>query len=177
MLWELFFVFLKIGAFSFGGGYAVMTLIEREVTGRGWIQPEDFQQIVALAGMAPGSIATNIATLIGYHQSGILGAMISTAGIVFPSLLIVIICSALFLRLQNNLWLRSAFYGLRPIVTGLIIYAAVHFGMGKEKTVIFSWSAFGMLLLCAGSLIAVTKYKIHPFAIILIAAAGGIILF
>ncbi|MDT9719294.1 chromate transporter [Paenibacillus sp. ClWae2A] len=177
MLWDLFFVFLKIGAFSFGGGYAVMTLIEQEVTGRGWIQPEDFQEIVALAGMAPGSIATNTATLIGYDHLGITGAIISTVGIIFPSLLIVIACSAIFLRLQHNVWLRSSFYGLRPIVTGLIVYAAIHFGVGRDTAMVFSLSSFGMLLLCAGSLIAVMRYKIHPFAVILMAAAGGIILF
>ncbi|MDQ0657596.1 chromate transporter [Paenibacillus sp. W2I17] len=177
MLWELFFVFLKIGAFSFGGGYAVMTLIEREVTDRGWIRPEEFQEIVAIAGMAPGSIATNTATLIGYNHLGITGAIISTVGIIFPSLLIVIACSALFLKLQNNVWLRSSFYGLRPIVTGLIVYAAIHFGVGRDTGTVFNWSTFGMLILCAGSLIAVMKYKIHPFAVILMAAVGGIILF
>ena len=84
MLWELFILFLKIGSLSFGGGYAVITLIQREVTEKGWIKPEQFQDIVALAGMAPGSIATNTATLIGYSQMGILGGIISTIGIILP---------------------------------------------------------------------------------------------
>ncbi|MBB6021327.1 chromate transporter [Paenibacillus sp. JGP012] len=177
MLWELFFVFLKIGAFSFGGGYAVMTLIEQEVIARGWIRSEDFQEIVAIAGMAPGSIATNTATLIGYNHLGIPGAIISTVGIIFPSLVIVVACSSIFLKLQKNVWLRSSFYGLRPVVTGLIVYAAIHFGIGRDEGAIFNWSTFGMIVLCAGSLIAVMKYKIHPFAVILLAAGGGIILF
>lgn len=177
MLWELFLLFLKIGSLSFGGGYAVITLIQREVTEKGWIKPEQFQDIVALAGMAPGSIATNTATLIGYSQMGILGGIISTIGIILPSLVIVILFAAFFLRVQSNHWVRSSFYGLRPIITGLIIYAAIHFGIGGHKEPLFSWSTFGMLVICVSSLIAVTKYKIHPFAVILLSAVGGIVIY
>ncbi|OMF15548.1 chromate transporter [Paenibacillus amylolyticus] len=177
MLWELFLLFLKIGSLSFGGGYAVITLIQREVTEKGWIKPEQFQDIVALAGMAPGSITTNTATLIGYSQMGILGGIISTIGIILPSLVIVILFAAFFLRVQSNHWVRSSFYGLRPIITGLIIYAAIHFGIGGHKEPLFSWSTFGMLVICVSSLIAVTKYKIHPFAVILLSAVGGIVIY
>ncbi|WP_149096524.1 chromate transporter [Paenibacillus terrae] len=177
MLLKLFLVFLKVGLISFGGGYAVMALIQREVTEKGWIEPEKFQEIVTLAGMAPGPIATNTATLIGYSQMGILGATISTIGIILPSLFIVILCSAFFLRMQNNQWVRYSFYGLRPIITGLVIYAAIHFGFGVNQEPLFSWSTFGMLIVCAICLTAVTKYKIHPFRVILLAAACGIIIF
>ncbi|MEK4438951.1 chromate transporter [Paenibacillus sp. FSL K6-2862] len=177
MLWELFFLFFKTGAISFGGGYTVIASIQREVTEKGWITPERFQELVALAGMSPGSIATNMATLIGYSQMGVIGGIISTIGIILPSLFLVIIGTAFFLRLQNNYWIRSSFYGLRPIITGLIVYAAIHFGIGGSQEPLISWSTFGMLIVCAGSLAAVTKYKMHPFAVILLSAAFGIVLF
>ncbi|UQZ33615.1 chromate transporter [Paenibacillus sp. PK3_47] len=177
MLWSLFFVFLKVGAVSFGGGYAVIALIQREVTDRGWMEVQQFQELVALAGMAPGSIATNTATLIGYSRMGIIGAIAATIGIILPSLLIVILCASFFLRMQDNRWLRSSFYGLRPVITGLIVYAAIHFGAGGTREPLFSWTTLGMLMICGGCLMAVIKYKIHPFAVILLSAVAGIVLF
>lgn len=177
MLWQLFWVFIKVGLISFGGGYAVMTLIQREVEAKGWVDAGEFQEIVALAGMAPGSIATNAATLIGYSEAGIIGAIISTIGIILPSLIIVILITAFFFKLQDNEWVRSSFYGLRPIVTGLILYAALHFGLSGRGEPLLSWSMAGTLLIVAGCLLLVSKYKIHPFAVILLSAAAGIVLF
>ncbi|MCK8488745.1 chromate transporter [Paenibacillus sp. MBLB2552] len=177
MVWQLFWVFVKIGLMSFGGGYAVLTLIQREVAARNWVDPGEFQEIVALAGMAPGSIATNAATLIGYAEGGIAGAIAATVGIILPSLLIVVVLTACFLRLQGNDWIRSSFYGLRPIVTGLIIYAAIHFGFSGRTYPLQSWSMAGTLLITGGCLLLVSKYKVHPFAVILLSAAAGIILF
>ncbi|WP_042201533.1 chromate transporter [Paenibacillus camerounensis] len=177
MLGELFVLFLKVGLISFGGGYAVIALIQREITEKGWVTAGQFQELVALAGMAPGSIATNTATLIGYSQMGVIGGIVSTIGIILPSLLIVILFTAFFLRMKSNTWVRSSFYGLRPIITGLIIYAAIHFGIGSTNGSWVSWSAAGMILICVASLIAVLKYKIHPFAVILLSAVGGIVLF
>ncbi|MCM3699537.1 chromate transporter [Paenibacillus macerans] len=177
MLWQLFLIFIKVGLISFGGGYAVMTLIQREVAAMGWVDAGEFQEIVALAGMAPGSIATNAATLIGYSQAGILGAIVATVGIILPSLIIVILLTASFLKLQSNDWVKSSFYGLRPIVTGLIIYAAINFGLSGRSEPLLSWSMAGTLLLITGSLALVTKYKVHPFAVILLSAVAGIVLF
>lgn len=177
MLWQLFLIFIKVGLISFGGGYAVMTLIQREVAAMGWVDPGEFQEIVALAGMAPGSIATNAATLIGYSKAGILGAIVATVGIILPSLIIVILITAFFMKLQSNDWVKSSFYGLRPVVTGLIIYAAINFGLSGRSESLLSWSMAGTLLISAGCLILVTKYKLHPFAVILLSAVAGIVVF
>lgn len=177
MLWQLFLVFIKVGLISFGGGYAVLTLIQREVAAKGWVDAGEFQEIVSLAGMAPGSIATNAATLIGYAEGGILGAVVATVGIILPSLIIVILITAFFLRMQSNDWVKSSFYGLRPIVTGLIIYAAIHFGLSGRSDPMLSWSMAGTLLISAGCLLLVTKYKVHPFAVILLSAVAGIVFF
>lgn len=154
-----------------------MTLIQREVSAKGWMEVGEFQEIVALAGMAPGSIATNAATLIGYTEAGILGAIVATVGIILPSLIIVILITAFLLRLQSNDWVKSSFYGLRPIVTGLIIYAAIHFGLSGRSGSLLSWSMAGTLLISAGCLALVNKYKVHPFVVILLSAVAGIVIF
>lgn len=177
MLWELFFTFLKIGFVSFGGGYAVIPMIQYEVSGNGWLTTSEFQEAVSLAGMAPGPIATNSATLIGYKTAGPLGAVLSTIGMVLPSLIIIIGLAALFFRVQNNKWVKSSFYGLRPIVTGLIVYAAIHFGFRGSDESGITWLTIGTLLICAASIFLLLKYKCHPLMLILAAGAAGIVLF
>lgn len=177
MLWELLFTFLKIGLVSFGGGYAVIPLIQYEVTGRGWLTSEQLQEAITLAGMAPGPIATNTATLIGYQTKGTLGAIFSTLGMVLPSLIIIIVMAAFFYRVRHNQWVKSSFYGLRPIIAGLIFYAAVHFGFLGQHETDFSWATIGTLVICGASLVLMFKYKLHPFMLILVGGAAGIILF
>ncbi|NGZ73787.1 chromate transporter [Saccharibacillus alkalitolerans] len=179
MLWELFVLFFKVGCIAFGGGYAVMSMIQREVENKGWVGVEQFQEIGSLSGMAPGSIATNSATLIGYGQAGIPGALVATVGIVLPSLLLIMLLAAFFIKLQHRLGVRSAFYGLRPIVTALIVYAAINFGFGHHSKIgeLLNWQTFGTLLICGGCLFAIVKYKWHPFAVILASAAAGIVIF
>ena len=177
MLLELFVTFLKIGFVSFGGGYAVIPLIQYEVSTNGWLTNGQFQEAVSLAGMAPGPIAANSATLIGYKTAGFAGALVSTLGMILPSLVVVILLATFFFRLQHYKWLKSSFYGLRPIITGLIIYAAIHFGFLSGDETGLSWSMAATLLICAGSLYVMLKYKLHPFAVIMAAGAAGIILF
>ncbi|RAR44690.1 chromate transporter [Paenibacillus sp. MDMC362] len=177
MLWELLFTFLIIGLVSFGGGYAVIPLIQYEVTEKGWLTTEQLQEAITLAGMAPGPIATNTATLIGYQTKGTLGAIFSTLGMVLPSLVIIIALAAFFYRVQHNRWVKSSFYGLRPIIAGLIFYAAIHFGFMGQHQMGFSWFTIGTLVICGASLFLLFKYKLHPLLLILVGAAAGIVLF
>lgn len=176
MIWELFVVFFQIGLVSFGGGYAVIPMIQYEAEARYWMSTSEFHEAVALAGMAPGPIATNAATLIGYKSAGFLGAVISTLGIVLPSLTVVVVLSALFFPLQHNKWVKSLFYGLRPVIAGVIAYAAIHFG-NFDRVESISWITLFTLLILAGSLVLLVKYKMHPFMVIMAAGAAGIILF
>ncbi|WP_172249640.1 chromate transporter [Saccharibacillus deserti] len=178
MLWELFALFFKVGCMAFGGGYAVMSLIQRETSDRGWIDAESFREIGSLAGMAPGSIATNSATLIGYAQAGAAGAIAATVGIVLPSLLLVAVLTAFFVRLHDRFGVKAAFYGLRPVVVALIVYAGIHFGLGGLlSNPQPAWTMAGTLLICGGCLVALVKTKLHPLAVILLSAAAGIIWF
>lgn len=176
-LWQLFLTFLKMGAISFGGGYAVMPMIEGEVLAHGWMNHEQFAQAVSLAGMSPGPIATNTATLIGYQTAGIAGAAAATAGIVLPSLFIIIIVVAFCIRFYDRKWVKSSFYGLRAIVTGLIAYAALHFGFLSHKETLLTWTTVATLLICAGSLYGIIRYKLHPVVVIAAAGIAGILFF
>lgn len=177
MLWELFLTFFKIGFMSFGGGYAMIPVIGHEVKAHGWLVEEQFTNSVALAGMAPGPIATNTATLIGYETAGIIGATVSTIGIILPSLLIIIIIASFFYHMDQNKQVRSIFYGLKPVVTGLIIYAAIHFGFKGQAESLFTWKNVSIAVMAAGVFVAVLKYKLYPITAILLSGLVGIALF
>jgi chromate transporter len=177
VLWALFSTFLKVGAFSFGGGYAVIPTIEYEVSSHGWLTGEEFRQAVSLAGMAPGPVATNTATLIGYKTAGIPGAILSTMGMILPSLIAVLLLAVVFVRFNQNKWFKSTFYGLRPIVTGLMVYAAIHFGFLGGNETGFTWVTLATLALCGGCLLLLVRYKLHPLAVIAAAGAAGVILY
>ncbi|UJF34839.1 chromate transporter [Paenibacillus hexagrammi] len=177
MLWSLFITFFKIGLISFGGGYAMIPIIQLEVSNHQWLGEKAFTDAVALAGMAPGPIATNTATLIGYKTAGVPGAVISTLGIVLPSLLLMILITAFFYKIHGNKWVKSSFYGLRPIVTGLIIYAAIHFGFAGTEWGTINWKVFVSLLITGGVVLAVMKFKMHPMAAIVLSGLIGIVVY
>jgi len=177
LLWQLFLSFLKIGFSSFGGGYAVIPMIQYESSRYGWLTDTQFQSTVSLAGMSPGPIATNSATLIGYETAGLTGAIVATTGIVLPSLVVVIVIAAFFYRIHSNMWVKSSFYGLRPIITGLIAYAAIHFGLSNHAEVAMSWTTLATLLIGVAAFWAIVKYKLHPLMVIAGSAIIGIVLF
>lgn len=177
MLWELFLTFFKIGFMSFGGGYAMISVIQHESDAHHWLTAEQFTNSVALAGMAPGPIATNTATLIGYETAGIIGATVSTIGIVLPSLFIIVTIASFFYRMDQNKQVRSIYYGLKPVVTGLIAYAAIHFGFEDKVGILFTWKNVIIAVMAAGVFVAVLKYKMYPLTAILLSALIGIALF
>lgn len=122
--WELFLVFFKIGAFTFGGGYAMIPLIQKEtVETKGWITDEDILEIVAIAESTPGPIAINSATFVGYKVCGVLGSFLATLGVVLPSFTIILAISYVLRGLQNFKAVQYAFNGIRAGVLALIIKA------------------------------------------------------
>ncbi|MFD2115523.1 chromate transporter [Paenibacillus yanchengensis] len=177
MLWQLFITFLKVGLLSFGGGYAVIPLVQYEASTNGWLDEATLQNIMTIAGSAPGPIATNGATLIGYHTAGIWGAIVATAGIVLPSLLIVILLASILFRHQKKEWFKAIFYGLRAVVTGLIIYACIKFGFLGESNVFLSLSTIGTFAIAVVVFLAVAKWKWHPLITIILAASVGMLIF
>ena len=169
LLWS----YLKIGLFGFGGGYAMLSLIEREIVGPGWITPKMFTDIVAISQMTPGPIGINSATYIGYAAPGqagftgvwwgILGSLMCTVVVVVPSFLLVLYMSHFISRHKESVAIRGIFRGLRPVLVGLI---------GYEQSEIFI-----SILIAVVSLGLVLFTKIHPILIIVLAGVAGAVLY
>jgi len=176
MLLDIFLTFLLIGFVSFGGGYAIIPMIELEVTRHGWMTSQELIDVIAVAGMSPGPIATNTAVFIGFHTAGLPGAITAAVAITIPSVLIVLIIAAFFYKLNEITVVQSAFYGLRPVVTALIIFAAYSFALSNGLFSISKETLIGGLLFLF-CLFALMKFKWHPALIILIAGLAGIVLY
>lgn len=179
MLWDLFITFFVIGSVSFGGGYAMIPVIEREVVqNHGWMTIQQFTDAIAIAGMSPGPIAANSAIFIGYQVAGLAGATLAAIGMVLPSLILITFIAGFFYKMRKNPVFRSVFYGLRPIITGLIIFAAVRFAF-KNGVISFNLSAhmFMMLFIFSVSLFVLLKYRWHPALVIIASGLFGMIVF
>lgn len=129
ILLDLFISFFKIGAFSFGGGYAMLPLIEKEVIQvHGWITSSEYIDILAIAEMTPGPIAVNSATFLGYKVAGVLGSAVSTFGVVLPSFIVMSLIFHFVFKFKNSPYVDWVFIGIRPVVLGLIAAAAISVG-------------------------------------------------
>lgn len=181
---KLIWSYLKIGLFGFGGGYAMLALIENEIVGPGWITEKMFTDIVAISQMTPGPIGINSATYIGYVVPGeanpmfdspffgILGSILCTLVVVFPSFLLVTYTSHFIRRHKDSALVKGVFSGLRPVVVGLIASAALllmngaNFGTSTRDVI---WS----IAICVASFCVVQFTKVHPIAVIICAGIAG----
>lgn len=124
MLFEMFLTFFKIGAFTFGGGYAMIPIIEDEIAvKRGWMKEREFIDAISLAQGSPGAIAVNISIYVGYKIRGVPGAIVATLGTVLPSFLIILIIAKYFFQFRNNPIIEKVFLGIRPAIVALILSA------------------------------------------------------
>lgn len=182
MIWlQLLYVYLKIGILGFGGGYAMLSLIQTDVVDRyQWISLQEFTDIVAISQMTPGPIGINSATYIGYtaiHNAGyseamaILGSCVATFAVCLPSFLLVLLISFFFAKFKNNKYVSAAFTGLRPATVGLIGAAALLL-MNKENFIDYkSYLIFGAAFLLTW------KFKVNPILMILLAGIAGLVLY
>lgn len=165
---HLFFTFFVIGLFTFGGGYAMLSLIQNEVVVKNaWITAQEFTDIVAISQMTPGPIGINSATYIGYSATGsIFGSMVATFAVSLPSFIIVLLICRMYAKFKHSNTFATILKGLRPIVIGMIA-AAAGILITKENFIDYtSW------LLFAGAFIACQWLKVNP---ILAIVAGGVI--
>lgn len=170
ILWAIFSTFFKISPVSFGGGYAMIPLLERTVTvKKKWIKKEDITDILVLAQTVPGSIAVNSATFIGYRIAGFSGAIIGTLGIITPTFIIIILLAVLFLNFQDHPLVQTAFMGIRPTIVALILYAAITIG----KTAIFNNMT---RIIAALSLLMFLFIPVHPIFVLLLGGIVGVLL-
>ena len=124
---ELTAAFFKIGLFGFGGGYAMVPLLEREIAAHAWLSTTEFLDIVAISQMTPGPIAVNAATYIGFRTAGVVGALSATLGLVLPSLILVMLAARFFLKFQERPAVQAVLGGIRPVTIGLIGSAVLFF--------------------------------------------------
>jgi len=170
MLLSLFLTFLKIGLFAYGGGYAMIPLIQHEMVGsNSWLAMSEFLQIITVAEMTPGPIAVNLATFTGYKLAGFPGALVSTIGVTLPSFCLVLILTKVFLRIRENPKVKGLLIGLRSAVLALIIFAAVSI----SKTALLDFKVAGIALACFVVLLWLDP---HPAVVIAAAGATGILL-
>ena len=179
---ELFLTFLKIGAFTFGGGYAMLPLIEEAITAKGWMPLEQLVNFIAVSESTPGPFAINIATYVGSQVApmGILGSACATLGVVFPSFVIILIVAKIYDAFRKSKVVTGVMSGLKPAVVGLIANAIISIALtvlapGGVSFLIFKDLMFYInLAICALSTVLAFK-KVHPIIIILISAVLGII--
>ena len=128
---ELFFTFLSIGAFSFGGGYGMIAMMREQVLLHGWLTEGELLDIIAVAESTPGPIAVNMATFIGSSEAGILGALVATLGVVLPSFLIILAIASVMKHLMRYAPVKAFLAGLRPAVIALILSTAILLALGS----------------------------------------------
>jgi chromate transporter len=174
LIWELFWTFLKIGFISFGGGFAMIPVIQHETNSHQWMTDAQYAEGVALAGMAPGPIATNSAIFVGYHTAGIMGSIFAAVGIILPSIISIVLLSFVFYKLAGNKDFKSALYGLRPIIAALIMFAAFRLAVVNPHLRGWSWSTLVAALFFIAAFTAMYRFKMHPFAMILLSGLIGI---
>ena len=176
---ELLWTFFKIGALTFGGGYAMLPLIQSETLSRGWVTESEIANFIAVSESTPGPFAINMATYIGTDRGGFLGAACATLGVVLPSFIVILIVARCYEKFKTNRFVAGAMTGLKPAVVGLIAAAVISVGktvfvpanltLDIFKTEMFYMSA---ALFIAMSILAFKK--VHPIIIICISAVVGI---
>ena len=171
-LLELFLTFFKIGAFTFGGGYAMIPVIEDIcVEKKQWITHEDMVNVTVIAESTPGPIAINCATFVGFKQAKFWGAVAATLGVVLPSFIIVLAICKAYDRFKDNYMFKGIMTGLRPAVLGLIGTAAL--GLATPDNFI-DWKSY---VLCLAAFAGLYFKKIGPFSAIGLGALAGLILY
>ncbi len=166
-LGTLFASFFKIGAFTFGGGYAMIPLIQREVIDRRqWIDPQEFLNLLTLAQSSPGPISLNTAIFVGYKLRGVRGAVSSLLGVVLPSFVIILLIALFFAGIRTNHWVDAAFRGMRPAVVALILAPVLSMSRGMHKA---------LYIVIAGTALLIHFVGFSPVYLLLLGAVGGVI--
>lgn len=178
---KLFLIFFKIGAFTFGGGYAMLPLMQQEVLANGWMDNTDLVNFIAVAESTPGPVAINMATYIGIETAGVFGAVCATLGVVLPSFIVIMIVARFYTKYSNSFIVKSCMNGLRPVVIGLITSAIISLGLEvflPAGLANITLSTFNFGFFCSVGIFALVVFlafkKVSPILLILISAGLGI---
>ncbi len=186
LLLRLFWIFFKIGLFTFGGGYAMIPLIQTELVGGGFITAESLVDFIAVSESTPGPFAVNIATFVGIEAAGVIGGLVTTIGVVLPSFIILLLIARFSAKILTSKGFRAAFLGLRPAVAGLVL--AVAFTLALER--IFpsldldalkfdfgSFDAYAVVIMTVVFLLSRKWKKLSPILLLLFAAVLGVVFY
>ena len=175
---KLIWAYLKIGLFGFGGGYAMLSLVQNIIVENGWLSSQMFTDIVAISQMTPGPIGINSATYIGYVTTGnVWGSILATVAVVLPPYVLTLHASHYITRHSDSTIIKGAFMGLKPVVVGLIASAALllmnkeNFGIAGSSDQLIS------IIICIVSFGVVFFTKIHPIIVIILAGIAGYFIF
>lgn len=169
----LFWSFLKIGMFGFGGGYAMLSLIQHEVVDKyGWLTQQQFTDLVAVSQMTPGPIGINSATYVGYSVTGnIWGAALATFAVCLPSFAMILAISYFFIKLKRNRFFYGMLAGMRPLSVGLMAAAALVLVNGEN---FIDWKSVAIF---AGCFVLLWKFRLHPISALCLAGLAGVVLY
>ncbi|MBE3594064.1 MAG: chromate transporter [Candidatus Carbobacillus altaicus] len=173
VFWSLMVTFLIVGVVSFGGGYAMLPIIDHMVVGtEHWFDERQFVDMIALASMAPGPIAVNAAVMVGYQLIGFWGALVAATAVSLPSFLLILLFARTFFKYRTHPNFVQAFYGLRPVIVGMIFYAATSFALRNELIGFkIDWTALSLLVV---SFLMFWRTRLHPALILLMFAFIGV---
>lgn len=172
ILLQLFLAFAQIGFFAFGGGYAILPLIEKEIVNNlHWLTHKEFLEVVTISQLTPGPIAINAATFVGYKVGGVIGSAVATISVCLPPVILVLIVVRFLKRFEANIWVNSVIKGLRPAVVALIASAAYSLVKGGGIT-----EVKGLVIAIISFIILRTK-KLDPILVLILAGIVGIIIY
>ena len=185
---QLFFTFLKVGLFAFGGGYSMLSLISNSVIQYGWMSEEEMLRFVGVETVIPGPIAVNMATYVGYEQAGFFGALLATIGVVLPSFVIILLVASCIKNLLKYPLVQTFIVSIRPSIAALILSVAltmaltVFFGVKHIKNIAITFDYRTLIVLAIVAGIAMTakyfrKKEISSIVLVLISGALGVLLF
>ena len=185
---QLFLTFLKVGAFAFGGGYAMLSLIGDSVLSHGWMTEGELLSFVGVETVIPGPIAVNMATYIGYTQGGLLGAILATLGVVLPSFVIILVIAASLKNLMKIAPVQAFVSGMRPAIGGLILSVATTMALSTflgisrigDISIAFDWRVLPILAIVTAVPIVWKRLRhreTSPILLVIVSAVLGILLY
>jgi len=172
LLWRIFWAFLKVGTFGYGGGPSMIPLVQEEVVDvNGWLSTEEFVDALAMGNALPGPIVVKIATYVGYKLAGVAGLLSAVLGICLPALVLMLVMTALFFRFKDHPKVQATLQAVRPAVVGLLAMTIVDIW---PSAIHKRWDS---ALIAVATLLAVTLLKVHPALAILATAVLGLIVY
>lgn len=178
----LFYEFFKVGLFSIGGGLATIPFLRQIGRETGWFGEQQLANMIAVSESTPGPMGVNMATYVGFEVAGAPGAVLATLGLIFPSVVVILVIARFLQRFRQSRTVDAVFYGLRPASTALIAAAGIGVAASSLLYCVPQWSApqihWGAVLLCVGVFVAL-RYgplkKLHPILFIAVSAAVGVV--